>query len=97
MRITFDPGARADLDDIFAWISKDNEAAAYAMISRIEARIARLATPGLEHIGRPGLDDGTRELIEYPYIVVYEVFESRAEIVVWSVVHGARNRQREGS
>jgi toxin ParE1/3/4 len=97
MRITFDPGARADLDDIFGWISKDNEAAAYAMISRIEARIALLAAPGLEHMGRPGIDEGTRELIEYPYIIVYEVFGSREEIVVWSVIHGARDREREGS
>ncbi|SRR5712691_4176764 len=97
MRITFDPGARADIDDIFAWISRDNETAAYAMISRIEARIALLATPGLEHMGRSGLDEGTRELIEYPYIIVYEVFESRAEIVVWSVSHGARDRERDGS
>jgi plasmid stabilization system protein ParE len=95
MKITFDPGARADLDDIFAWISKDNEAAAYTMMSRIEARIALLATPGFEHMGRPGLDEGTRELIEYPYIIVYEVFESRGEIVVWSLVHGAQNRQPE--
>src|ERR1700722_12244273 len=54
MRITFDPGARADLDDIFAWISEKNESAAYAMIGRIEAKIALLATPGLEHMGRSG-------------------------------------------
>jgi plasmid stabilization system protein ParE len=60
-------------------------------------RIALLATPGLEHMGRPGLDEGTRELIEYPYIVVYEVFENRQEIVVWSVLHGAQGREREGS
>ena len=64
MRITFDPAARADLENIFAWISKDNEAAARAMLSRIEARIALLATPGLEHMGRPGLDEGTRERAE---------------------------------
>jgi toxin ParE1/3/4 len=97
MRITFDPAARADLDQIFAWLAKRGEAAANEMIARIEARIALLATPGLEHMGRPGLDEGTRELIEYPYIIVYEVFESRREIVVWSVIHGARAREREGS
>ncbi len=96
MRITFDLGAYADLDDIFAWISKQNEAAARAMIARIEAKITLLATPGLEHIGRPGLDAGTRELIEYPYIIVYEVLESQAEIIVWSIVHGAQDREREG-
>ncbi len=93
MRITFDPAARTDLDDIFSWISENNISAAYEMIARIEARIGLLATPGLEHMGRPGLDEGTRELIEYPYIVVYEVFESRGEIVVWSIVHGAQERE----
>jgi plasmid stabilization system protein ParE len=29
MIITFDPAASGDLDDIFAWISEDNERAAY--------------------------------------------------------------------
>jgi toxin ParE1/3/4 len=96
MRITFDPGARDDLDDIFNWISEDNEVAAYKVVSRIEARIALLATPGFEHMGRRGLDEGTRELIEYPYIIVYEVFDSRSEIVVWSIVHGAQHREWKG-
>ncbi len=47
-------------------------------------------------MGRPGHDVGTRELIEYPYIIVYEVLESQAEIVVWSIVHGVQDREREG-
>ena len=54
MRITFDPAARADLDETFAWLAKRGETAANEMIARIEARIALLATPGLEHMGRPG-------------------------------------------
>lgn len=94
MRIVFDPAARADLDAIFSWIAKANERAAYEMMGRMEARIGLLATPGLENMGRPGLDQGTRELIEHPYIIVYEVFESRGEIVVWSIVHGAQDREQ---
>ncbi len=43
-------------------------------------------------MGRPGLDPGTRELIAYPYIIVYEVHEDRGEIEVLEVVHGARDR-----
>src|SRR5262249_33054159 len=93
MKITLDPGALKDLDDIFGWISKDNPVAAYDMIARIEARIEILAMPGLKHMGRPGLDEGTHELIEYPYIIVYEVFESQEEIVVWAVLHGAMPRK----
>ena len=79
MRITFDPGARADIDDIFAWISSRQRALA--------ARRDLGASGGI--MGRPGLDEGTRELIEYPYIIVYEVFESRAEM--WC---GPRTRPR---
>jgi plasmid stabilization system protein ParE len=44
-------------------------------------------------IERPGLDAGTRELVEYPYIIVYEVHAEREEIVVLSVVHGAQDRE----
>jgi plasmid stabilization system protein ParE len=44
-------------------------------------------------MGRPGLESGTRELIEYPYIIVYEVHEDRDDIVVLSVVHGAQARK----
>ena len=41
--------------------------------------------------------DDTRELLEWPYIIVYKVDEDRDEIVVVSVVHGAQDREhREG-
>jgi plasmid stabilization system protein ParE len=95
MRVTFDPGARDELDDIFAWIAKDSPRAASEMIGRIEAKVMRLETRELAHMGRPGLVEGTRELLEWPYIIVYQVFEDRDEIVVVSIVHGAQDRQRE--
>ena len=37
--------------------------------------------------------DQVKEILEYPYIVVYKVFEERDEIVVLSVVHGAQDRE----
>lgn len=93
MRVTFDPAAREELEDIFRWIAKDNPGAAYQLIAQIEAKVMRLEFPELTHMGRPGLVEGTRELLEWPYIVVYKVFEDREEIVVLSVVHGARDRE----
>jgi plasmid stabilization system protein ParE len=95
MRIAFDPAARDELHDIFAWIAKDSPRAAHAMIARIEAKIMRLGTPQLTHMGRPGFVEGTRELLEWPYIIVYKVFEDKDEIVVLSIVHGARKREQE--
>ncbi len=85
----------ADLDRIFEWIAKDSPRAATEVIRRIRQRIGRLATPGLEHMGRPGLDAGTRELVEPPYLIVYEVHEAREEIEVLYVVHTARDREGE--
>jgi toxin ParE1/3/4 len=95
MRVTFDSGARDELDDIYSWIAPDSPHAARELIARIEAKVMRLELPALTHMGRPGLVEGTRELLEWPYIIVYKVFEDRDEIVVLSVVHGARDREEE--
>jgi toxin ParE1/3/4 len=95
MKIVIREQADADLDHIFEWIAKDRPRAAAEMIRRIRQRVGRLATPGLEHMGRPGLDPGTRELVEPPYLIVYEVHESREEIEVLYIVHAARNRKSE--
>jgi toxin ParE1/3/4 len=95
MRVTFDPAARNELDGIFAWIAKDSPRAAHEMIARIEAKVMRLETLELTQMGRPGLVRGTRELLEYPYIIVYKVFEERDEVVILSVVHGSQDRDDE--
>ena len=93
MRVTFDPAASDELDGIFAWIAKDSPRAAFEMLARIEVKVMRLETPELTHMGRPGLVEGTRELVEWPYIIVYKVREERDEIVIVSVVHGAQDRE----
>jgi toxin ParE1/3/4 len=92
MRVTFDPAASEELDRIYAWIAKDNPRAALNMVARIRAKVMRLETPELTHMGRMGLVEGTRELLEWPYIIVYKVDEGRNEIVVVSIVHGAQKR-----
>lgn len=45
-------------------------------------------------IGRPGERDGTREWVVsgLPYIIVYRVDWTRAEIVLLNVFHGAQDR-----
>ena len=93
MRVTFDPDASDELDRVFAWIAKDDPRAAYEMVGRIEAKVMRLATPELKEMGHPGLVKGTRELLEYPYIIVYILDADRDEIVVISIVHGAQPRK----
>ena len=92
MKVTFSEGANGDLDRVFAWIAKDNPRAAYKMIARIEARVRRLAAVNFPDMGRPGLVEGTRELIEHPYLIVYQVDEAQSEVFVLAVVHGAQDR-----
>jgi toxin ParE1/3/4 len=95
MKLIIREKADDDLDGIFAWIEQDNPRAAVDVIRRIRERIGLLLTEGVAHMGRPGRDEGTRELIEAPYIIVYEVHEERGEIEVLAVVHGARDLHRD--
>jgi len=92
MKVTIREKADADLDSIFSWIAQESPRAATEMVRRIRNRVHRLATPGLAYMGRIGLDPGTRELVERPYIIVYEVHEDRQEIVVLAIFHGAQER-----
>jgi toxin ParE1/3/4 len=95
MRVLFDEEALDDLRRIFEWIAKDNPRAAEALVARIFDKAERLSAPGLSHMGRPGLIEGTRELLEGPYIIVYRVIDDRGEVVVLTVVHGAQDRTNE--
>jgi len=93
MRIVFDEDAVKDLQEIRAWIGRDSPRAADELVSRIFEKVEYLLEPELTYMGRPGLDPGTHELIENPYIIVYEVHEEAREIVVLAVVHGAQKRK----
>ncbi|HYA06236.1 MAG TPA: type II toxin-antitoxin system RelE/ParE family toxin [Xanthobacteraceae bacterium] len=97
MKVVFEPAARDELSDIFEWIAKDNPNAARRLMARIEDKITRLATPNLAYMGRPGMVEGTRELIQYPYIIVYRVDEEQRAIVIISIVHGARDREHKAT
>jgi plasmid stabilization system protein ParE len=49
MKIVFEPAVLDDLDHIFQWIERDRPRAASA-ITRIEAKVARLAQPTGERL-----------------------------------------------
>jgi len=70
MKVLLREDAEDDLNRIFVWISKDNPLAAADMVARIRDRISLLEVDSLAHMGRGGLVEGTRELVEYPYIIV---------------------------
>lgn len=93
MRLVLHEEALDDLQRIFAWIATDDLTAAAALIDRIFEKLEKLALLQLSRMGRIGRDPGSRELIEGPYIIVYEVDEHDTEIRVIAVMHGARERR----
>ena len=97
MKVVVREKAEEDLDRIFAWIAKDNPRAAADMVSRIRDHINLLELDNVAHMGRPGLVNGTRELIEYHYIIIYSVDDRRREIDVLSIMHGAQQREGGGA
>lgn len=92
MRLVVDAAAVQDLDDIAVWIARDDPAAARRVIAHILTTIEQLQH--FPRLSRPGRVRGTFERIVAgtPFIIVLEMWQEPAAIVVTAVVHGARNR-----
>jgi len=95
MKVVLRQSAEDDLDDIFRWIAQDNPRAAAGMVSRIRDRISMLELDTLAHMGRQGFVEGTLELVEYPYLIIYRIDDARREVEVLAIVHGARDRRSD--
>lgn len=92
MKVRFERGALADLDEIFAYIARDNRQAAARLVARIEQVTTRLAeTP---YMGEATRKPRFRRFPVGNYLIVYEVGDS--EVVIHYVRHGARRRPWEG-
>ncbi len=92
MKVTVSAEATHDLGMIFAWIAKDSPRAATSMVRKLRSRIGLLVTDGLSNIARPGKEKGTRELLERPYIIVYEVKLRQKAVEIIAVFHAAQDR-----
>jgi toxin ParE1/3/4 len=82
-------GARAELDEILAYIAKDSLPAAQAFLQEILEVADSLET--LSHRGRmvPELQQpNVRELLVKRYRIFYEIHEH--EVLILGVIHGAR-------
>jgi plasmid stabilization system protein ParE len=92
MRLVVDVAAWDDLNQIGAWIGRDNPQAARAVLERIMQTIEHLqAFPRLSRIGRAR---GTYERVVAgtSYIIVFELWKSPPAVVITAIAHGARNR-----
>lgn len=90
MRIIWSRAAVANLVEIREYVAQDKPAAATRLIEKLIAAVELLADH--PHLGRPGREAGTRELLiaGTSYIVPYKVTKGR--VAVLAVLHGAQNR-----
>jgi toxin ParE1/3/4 len=93
MRIVWSETAIANLVEIRKYIEQDKPVAASRLAQGILISVERLAEH--THLGHPGREPETRELIVAgtPYIIVYRVYRSRLSIL--AVLHGAQGRSEE--
>src|SRR5438552_2289185 len=90
-KITFSPLAEQDIEEIVAYIGRDNRVAAERMVQRIMTRIDPLSFyPRLGKIA-PDIDcEEVREILETPYRIFYRVFEAERKISIFRIWHGSR-------
>jgi toxin ParE1/3/4 len=90
MRIIWTETAIANLIEIRKYIEQDQPVAARRVAQRILASVKHLAKH--PHLGRPGREPETRELIVAgtPYIIPYRIHRDR--LVILAVVHAAQDR-----
>ena len=88
MKVRYTATALIELDEIFAYLSKHNPAAAKRVVARVEQTIQTLAT--FPEVAQESDERGTRRMPvgRYPFIVFYAV--EADEIVILHVRHGAR-------
>jgi toxin ParE1/3/4 len=81
MRIRWTPAAAADLEHISNYLEGRHRRYRQATIRKLYASIRSLKES--PHRGRPGREDGTRELLfpPTPYMAVYRVKEQSVEIL----------------
>jgi addiction module RelE/StbE family toxin len=92
MKLRFERGALADLEEILSYIASDSREAAARLATRIEHAVERIAeTP---YLGEATRKSRFRRLPVGNYLIVYEVGED--EVIIHYIRHGARRRPWEG-
>jgi len=90
MYIRWTPAAAADLQHINNYLKDHHPHYRQPTIRRLYETIRSLKES--PHRGRPGREDGTRELLfpPLPYVAVYRVMDQSIEVL--RIYHGAQDR-----
>lgn len=92
MKVRWSASAREDVQNIRAYIKRQNPAASKRVGARIRQTADRLAHHPL--VGRPGRVPSTRETptLPYPYVIIYEIDNASGEVWILRVYHMAQDR-----
>ena len=93
-RLLFSPRAAADLDEIAAYIARDNPARAATFIAELEAQCRAVARRPLSYPARDDLVAGVRMAVFRRYLVLFREVPEANAVRIERVVHGARNLRR---
>ena len=91
MRVRFNRGALADIDEIAAYVAERNPKAAAGLLARFEAASTLLGQS--PEIGVRTERMNLRKLVIGSYLMIYEI--NAGEVVIHYVRHGARRRPWE--
>lgn len=90
-RLLLSPRAAADLEEIAAYIARDNPVRAAGFVAELEAKCRAVAeTPEL-YPARTDLAPGLRIAAHGRYLVLYRDLPGESTVRVERVLHGARN------
>ena len=90
MRIRWTPAAAADFEYINDYLKDHHPRYRQPTMRKLYQAIRSLKA--LPHRGRPGREEGTREILflPLPYVAVYRVTDRSVEVV--RIYHGAQDR-----
>lgn len=89
MKVAWTGAAKAHLQGIHDYIAQDSPRYAIAMVDRITDRAKQCGSHPFSGARVAEFDsDEIREVIEFPYRIIYRVQSERVDIL--AVVHGAR-------
>ncbi|MDB5292833.1 MAG: hypothetical protein JWL69_4074 [Phycisphaerales bacterium] len=89
-RFVITPLAKADINDIVAFIRRDSRDAAKRVRAKLRRELKRLADfPGIGHLKLEANDDTLRFWSVYSYVIVYR--ENTNPLEILRVIHGARD------
>ena len=92
MRIRWTPAAAADLQGISDYLKEHHPHDRQPTMRKLCETIRSLRQA--PYLGRPGAEEGTREILfpPLPYVAVYRVNERLQTVEVLRAYHGAQNR-----